>query len=339
MLNHILSVMRPTIHQYYMKAFLLGLATLSIYWLSAQQTGTFQSTITFNAQPRILEYSVPLNYNHSDQHPLVVGLHGCIGGSNPASGFRNEIAFLSDSIGAIVVCPNGLTAFAGMMDNFDHPIIIAALDSAMATYNIDPSRVYLIGFSCNGYVTAKYGTQEIYPWKGIIPFNAALNSSDSTNGLFDYTNQTSTCICVGSNDPGLSLSQQLRDSLAVNGASYYYNEIPGVGHVTMFPTFPAEVMECFDSFNVTVQGTSYSIRVNGQVKVYPNPTSDIATFTINGLDQGSLTIYDLSGSLLHKYTLTSEQTVIPVDMLTPGTYLWQIINDRIHISAGRLVVM
>lgn len=285
----------------------------------AQQTGQFQKSITHNGQQRTIEYAVPTNYDQTKKYPVVVGLHGCTGAANPAADFRNELGFLTDSIDAIVVCPNGMGN--GSMDAPDEQIILAAIDSTKAAYNIKADEVYLTGFSCNGLVTAKYGTRELYPWRGVIPFNAGIRSNHFTSNTFKFKNNTRTCICIGSRDGNLPGSQRLRDSLKTNNDSVYYNEMPGIGHTFIFPTFKNEMMECFDWMapKAPVQTGIKTTVESSRIRIYPNPGN--GQYTINTLGKiNYVEVYNLSGGLSFK-GLTSS---VDITDQPKGVYLFKV---------------
>lgn len=61
----------------------------------------------------------------------------------------------------------------------------------------------------------------------------------------------------------------------------------------------------------------------GDVRVYPNPTSD--HLTVSGLEAGTtIRIYANDGKLLEATTAESNTAVLPVSHLAQGTYLLQI---------------
>ncbi len=304
--------------------------------LNAQQTGSFQTTIIHNGTSRILEYAVPTNYDSSIEYPLVVGLHGCVGGANPAANFRDDLAFLVDSIQAIVVCPNGPLGGGNLgatMDDPEHSIILAAIDSTEAIYNIDTTQFYLMGFSCNGYVTSKYGMNELKPWKGIIPFNAYFDNTNVLNdGTLEYENETSTCICIGSLDPNITESEIMRDSLNARGADYLYNEIAGVGHTTNFPTFEQEVMECMNFFEDN-PSTANLEKLNSNANFivnYPNPFE--TSFTVMNKSSKfaeqmlTVTIFNLQGKTV--YTSGFKNSITINTDFESGTYILEIKNEE-----------
>lgn len=316
----------------------------------AQQTGLFQRTIVHNSQNRILEYAVPSNYVSTNNYPLVVGLQGCVNPSGStnlgAVALRNDLAFLADSINAIVVCPTGLlNNQGGFMDNPDNAILLAAIDSTIDIYNIDTTSVYLAGFSCNGYTTVKYGTNALYPWKGLIPIHPALPSivfspAATAAGLFDYQTNIPTCLCIGGQDPGLSASQQLRDSFVTHGTPHYYNEIPGVGHTTQFVTLKEEVMECFNYFNTLLLPTRHSVYIDmGVARVYPNPSLEGKIMIEASMKEAlDFMLYDIRGRLVRNAHLVNETTSLQVEGLEKGVYFWSIIDESKNVSRGKVIL-
>ena len=85
---------------------LLNFVMLTIF-LQAQQTGSFQHTVVFTEPDynftRVLYYYVPTDYDSTQSYKLVVGFRG--GPNTNAGQFRDQLTFLSDSIGAIILCP------------------------------------------------------------------------------------------------------------------------------------------------------------------------------------------------------------------------------------------
>ena len=268
----------------------------------AQQTGSFEDTVTFNSTPRRVSMFVPNDYDDQTKSPLVIGLHGCVGGNTPSDGFRNTISFLADSIGAVIACPNGIVGNA-QMDDPDHLIISTTIDSVMSWYNIDSQAVYITGFSCNGFTAAKHGTRELYPWAGVFPINAWFSMDDVDNLEFKLDNNTKTCICSGTSDPAYDANEYLFDFLESDSKAYF-NSIPGVGHTTNFSSLRAEVMECFHWFNDLVSNSIEVVNTDFQVIVSNNQLSinsktGLKDYTISNIEgkvvyQGNDQIVDLN---------------------------------------------
>ena len=319
----------------------LILTCITSYCINAQSTGAFQLVVPHNSNQRTIEYYVPTTYNAANNYPMVVGLHGCVGGANPAAFFRNDLQFLSDSIGAIIVCPNGLFFTGGIMDNPDHTMILTAIDTTIGRYNIDTNEVYLTGFSCNGYVTAKHGTQELYNWAGIIPFNAAFAANYFTNGSFDFTTQKPICVCIGTADPGLTLNNRFRDSLVDNNITHLYNTMPGVGHATNFPTFKNEIMECFNWMD-TLNPITVDINLTNQninFDVFPNPVENVLNIKKHQKMEVEVIIYNMMGKLVLQEKFSNYNISINTSRFENGTYNIQLRTRDTIIGNKKFIII
>lgn len=301
---------------------LLALIFFTTFSVQAQQKGSFSKTIYYYTQARTINYYVPITYNSTISYKLVVGLHGC--GEATGSNLRDQIKFLSDSLNAIILCPEGLTMNDGYMASSDEvKFIINSIDSTKKNYNINSNEIYLTGFSCNGYTTANMGLKKKYPFKGIIPFNPALSTYDFTGSSFVYTNNVSTCLCAGTADPNYSLDLRLSDSLVAHNAPLLFNSIPGVGHTTSFSSFKQEIMKCFHYFSIST-GIKNEFSFDNIV-IYPNPTSGrIAISSIKKINK--IEIYNLLGEKVY-YSTTIKQNEIDLSKLTKGIHFIKIDLD------------
>jgi hypothetical protein len=325
-----------------MKKIILFLILISIgtHYIQAQPTGAFQLIVPHQSNQRIIEYYVPITYTSSSSYPMVVGLHGCVGGANPAANFRDDLQFLADSIGAIIVCPNGL--FSGSMDNPDHTMILSAIDTTIGLYNININEVYLTGFSCNGYVTAKHGTQELYNWAGIIPFNSAFSMNDFLNGSFDFSSQKPICLCIGTFDPGLSLNNRFRDSLITNNNVHMYNTMIGIGHTTNFPSFKNELMKCFnwiDSLGHATTAVNDLINQNFSFNLYPNPTKETLSIKNHKNESVEILIFDLSGKKVFQENFHKYDIIINTSSFKNGTYFIKLETNDGKVFKEKLIVI
>lgn len=65
---------------------------------------------------------------------------------------------------------------------------------------------------------------------------------------------------------------------------------------------------------------------NYNISVFPNPTSDLITISIEGMDNpyAELQVYDMMGKLLMSKTMSDTQTQLDFNNLTPATYFVKI---------------
>lgn len=286
---------------------------------NAQPVGTLEDSIIFNGIQRPYSLHVPFDYNASNAYKLVLGLHGCVGGSTPSKAFLDQLSFLSDSIQAIVICPNGQPNIAnGQMNEPDDLMLTNLIDTILSLYHIDSNQVFLTGFSCNGYITAKFGLREIYPFRGIIPFNGWITNNHFSNNEFDYENSTNTCICYGSNDPNLASGKQMYNDLLLNQKSVYFNEIPGIGHTTNFVDYPNELMECFNWFfeqPSTIKQPTLPSTINVQ------RLKDQVYFTTISTQHFDLKVHDLLGKSIYSSPAKKEH-ILNLSSIPKGFMIW-----------------
>ena len=68
---------------------------------------------------------------------------------------------------------------------------------------------------------------------------------------------------------------------------------------------------------------------NSNVKIYPNPTSDILTISSsNYLGKYSIEMYDNTGKLVKEYSLSEQETQISVNELSEGIYTIKLIGEN-----------
>ncbi|PCH98354.1 MAG: hypothetical protein COB85_01615 [Bacteroidetes bacterium] len=229
--------------------FLLLLSTICSL---AQQTGSFQQTVIF-AEPdynftRTLYYYVPTDYDSAQSYKLVVGFRG--GPHTNAGQFRDQLTFLSDSIGAIILCPENEGHFWNQ-EGLTKQLFQYSVDTTLSLYNIDTNFIYLTGLSYGGrhavIVSMDTDNGLIPNLRGVIPFAAGSDSHLEPN-YADIADFPPACICIGLNDAAtfITVANTLHNDIASNGGTSFINEIAGVGHTVDFPSYPDEMMECFN---------------------------------------------------------------------------------------------
>lgn len=209
--------------------------------LLAQKTGKFEEKINFSNADHTLAYYVPKTYDADKSYPLVIALHGCNG--NGIS-FRNSLISVANTLDAIVVGPD----FMGeQMHGNKGKIIISAIDKTINQYGykVNEDQVYLLGYSCNGLETYKHGWGGMYPFAGIIPFNAWIPST--TEG-FNFDSKTPTCACSGTKDGSYSKNSELINKLNANQGKGMLVTMDAIGHSWNFESRNQFILNCFDWF-------------------------------------------------------------------------------------------
>lgn len=265
------------------------------------EVGSFETTIIFNGEPSNVAYYVPLDYTADSSYKLIVGLHYCTGSPSAYISYRNLLKDLSDSLNAIIMCPD--CHMPGYPYNIpDSSIISKSTDSTRAIYNIDENYIYLTGGSCNGRTTIKYGLEYIYDYRGIIAFNPYIPSIPAN--YYNFDSDMPTVLISGTLDPSYFNSTRIYDSLEAHNANAKLISMPGIGHDFWIPEFNIEMMhgiQYIDSIVDIITLSSQKIENRSSIKVYPNPfysstNIEVEVSEINAHYQ--LLLFDIYGNLV-----------------------------------------
>lgn len=312
-----------------MNKYLLSiLSVLAICFNSnGQETGSFQQTISFEepdyTETRTLYFFVPENYNPDQAYKLVVGFRG--GPNTNAGQFRDQLTFLSDSLNAIILCPENSAHFWSE-EGLTKQLFQYSVDTAMAQYNIDSDYIYLTGLSYGGRhaVIVSMDTDDgaIPGLRGVIPFAAGAEADQRPNyeAIAEFP---PACICIGLSDSQtfIDVANNLHNDIQEAGGASILNEIPGVGHTVVFDTFPEEMMECFDfieaQYDVTAVNEVSKDETN--IAIFPNPAEDFIEVKIIGsFNPTTAYITDAAGKIIRALQLENRR--IDVSDLPNGIY-------------------
>lgn len=166
---------------------LLFILVLASMFLNAQTP----KTLIFGGLTRdYLEY-VPATYNGSTPVPVVICLHGF--GDNMNNFFNIGMNYIADTANFIVLTPQArYDAFAGgnawnsgasylgyqlSQTVNDVGFINALLDTLIATYNIDQSRIYATGFSLGGFMCQRLACESTLRFTAIASVSGTIGTS------------------------------------------------------------------------------------------------------------------------------------------------------------------
>lgn len=311
---------------------ILAIGTICIPSLTAQQTGSFEIEVNFNEVDydfdRILYYYVPSDYDETQTYPLVVGLRG--GPHSNAGQFRDQLTFLSDSLGAIIVCPENIAHFnsdEGLMKQLYQYSVSLTMDM----YSIDPDLIYLTGLSFGGrhavIIAMDTDHGEIPKLRGVIPF--ATGSNAHLQPDYESIDQFApACICIGLNDSQtfISVANNLNNAIESNGGDVFLNEIPNVGHTVVFASYKDEMMECIDYIEAQYAVSSTSeIQSNQSTVIYPNPTRQTLTLDVGQITPLSIYLTDMDGRVVSHYPTDTRS--ISVSNMPKGIYVLTIESE------------
>ncbi len=297
--------------------------------VQAQETGAFAKEYSFDQMDydftRNLYYYVPIDYDASQAYKLVVGFRG--GPHSNAGQFRTQLQFLSDSLNAIIICPENEDHFWNN-EGQTKLLFKYTVEHVMEDYNIDPNFIYLTGLSYGGrhavIVAMDTDDGEIPAIRGVIPFAAGSEADLQPN--YDSIDQFApACICIGLADSPnfINVSNNLHSDIQSNEGKSFLNEIPQVGHTVSFGSYPEEMMECINWIENELENPSASENIsalNNSIQLYPNPSSTIVQLNIPvSIVVKSIQLFDTNGALLEIYEKTERS--IDISQHTNANYL------------------
>ena len=296
--------------------------------------GSFETTIIFNGEPSNIAYYVPLDYTPNSSYKLIVGLHYCTGSPSAYISYRNLLIDLSDSLNAIIMCPDcNMGGYPYYIP--DSSIINKSTDSTIALYNINEDYIYLTGGSCNGRTTIKYGLEYIFNYRGIIAFNPYVPNVPAN--YYNYDSDMPTVICSGTLDPSYNNSLRVYDSLVTHNAHAKFISMEGVGHDFWIPEFIIEMMNgihYIDSIVDIITSSEDKVESNFKIKVFPNPFYYQANIELTSPYQNTyikLLLFDIYGNLvqsIYEGEIVNYKRNFKVTNIEKGTYILKLVSGN-----------
>ena len=175
---------------------------------------------------------IPSSYVEGESTSAFLALHPWNTNKWNGETWCQELADFAEANNVILVCPDG-----GADGKIDDPIDTAfttfILDSAFQWYDIDPSKLYAIGFSWGGKTTYTYGLNHIDKFAGLLPIGAAISANDVAD-ISQNIEGKPVYVVHGSLDSPNSRFYPLVDAMESSGACVETNLLQGVGHTIEF---------------------------------------------------------------------------------------------------------
>ncbi len=205
----------------------------------AQTTGSFNDSVMFMSQQRLLSLYVPTTYNASNPYRLMVCLHGL--GDNCAN-YRNSLvgglAWGANISNTIFVCPEGYNVNTDYYyPAGDEAIIQVSIDYARQHYNIDTTDIILQGFSLGGRAALRYGLDNYSKFKGLLlntPAVQGVKEAINAGGYnYTYANASHIPIYITHGETDIAYEAPIDSSykeMVLNDGIVRYFQFPGLGH-------------------------------------------------------------------------------------------------------------
>ncbi len=284
-----------------------------------QQTGSFETTVSFLGQNRTLSCHVPANYDPSIEYRVIIGLHGLGDNSiNYRNALINSLSWSGIFDSTIFIFPDGGN---DQLKDFydpagDEAIIAECINYAKQNYSIDTTDVILQGFSLGGRSALKYGLDNPGIFKGLLlntPALQGLLDVDNIPGAslnYNYANSPyiPMYITVGSTDfTYTSTLDKLINLLKKNNAKMEFVGVNGLGHTMpnnsiispCIPFFEDPSRQDFDLeiFEIEMKERSCNLNLAAGIYVRNLGGQNINTLDISYEYGGSVYSHTWSGNI------------------------------------------
>lgn len=346
--------------------------------LMAQTTKSFQH----GGITRQYKEYVPSTYTGTQSVPLVICLHGL--GDNMTNFSGIGMHLLADSAQFITLYPQAVTSPYGTAWNSgasymsqvlngtidDVGFINALIDSTAALYNIDPSRVYVTGFSMGGFMANRLACQlgtrvcaiasvagtigtscNCTPFRptpvahfhgtadGTVAYTGNLYGNDAEE-LVDFWVANNQC-----DTPAIytALPNLAADSMTVERYDYLngnqnsevvFYKVNNAVHTWLIP-ITNDISYTIEIWNFFKRFQLTTVSIDDQkaprLSVFPNPTADFIQINgFNNAQDGHLSITDMNGKVMLQMKFDNGFAVADVSSFAPGVYFAQLTNETVN---------
>jgi predicted peptidase len=229
-----------------------------------------KKTYDFKEAKKEMEYAlfVPSKYDKEKKTPLIVALHGL--GGNPQQMIRSKgLTDQAEKYGYLVVAPMGYNSsgwygalgtgkgFGGKgfgkdkggdapenLGELSEKDVMNVLAEVRKEFNVDETRIYLIGHSMGGAGTYHLGAKYPEIWAGLGPIAAASGAPKNADKLKNIP----VIVVHGDKDTAVPVASARRcvDTLKEHKIVHEYLEIAGGGHGDVIGTGMPKIFEFFE---------------------------------------------------------------------------------------------
>jgi len=160
----------------------------------ATRPGTYKHKLDLriNGFRRSYLIHIPVNYDQNKPTPLIVALHGAFDTAKKMER-QTELSELADRENFIVIYPNGMTLFGllqhwnaryccgkAMKDGIDDlGFVTGLIEQAQAHLNVDPKRIYMVGYSNGGMLAYLFASEKPKILAAVAIVSSAIGSKSS----------------------------------------------------------------------------------------------------------------------------------------------------------------
>ncbi len=325
---------------------LLPFLIISFFLNSLNSQERIDGSFEFQTDPT-KKYSlyIPSGYDENSPHRLMIGFHPFNTNRWDAESWCDTLIAFAEINNLILACPDG-----GIDGQVDDPIDTAftsvLMDSVFLWYNINPEKVYAMGFSWGGKTTYTYGLNHIWRFRGFIPIGAAINGTSEVNSVIQNAEGKPYYLVHGANDSPGTRFTPIKNALESNNALVNSLLMSGVGHTIDFPNrnqILTTAFEWVDSVNCS-QLTNVAVIEDKPVefRLFPNPVLQNQKITLFSSrefeDHVSINVVSVDGKVILRKDLNGIKkgnNDLPINVydLEKGVYFLQILHHQKQISS------
>jgi poly(3-hydroxybutyrate) depolymerase len=226
------------------------------------RTGDFKRHYLLASADEIMPYHmyVPTTYSRSRSYPLIIALHG-LGGTEDSffAGYEGNVPRLAEERGYLIAAPLGYRVDGSYGWGLGNPPadpttrdaqerseedVMQVLERVRRDYNVDPSRIYLMGHSMGAIGTWKIAPKFPDIWAAIGMF-----AGSGVPATLERIPRIPEFIVHGDNDPTVNVrgSRGMVAKLRELGTPHTYIEVPGGGHSDVVAPNIAGLFDFFDA--------------------------------------------------------------------------------------------
>jgi predicted esterase len=210
--------------------------------LFAQETGSFNATVQFGGESRLLACYVPSDYDENIHYDVIIGLHGA--GDN-AQNFRDVLHTQANwqtiFPETIFIYPDGGNDQSRdfYTPEGDEQIIQLAIDYLKDNYSVNNECIMMTGFSLGARSALKFGLDNPDTFKGMFLNATALQSILDAKNTPNYSlmynldnaKKLPIFLSVGADDIAFAaFNRVMFDELRKNNGIVWMNVIDGMAH-------------------------------------------------------------------------------------------------------------
>ncbi len=271
---------------------------------------------------------IPSGYDEAVPSKMILGLHPLNTSRWNSTSWRDHLIDFVETNNLLLVCPDG-----GVDGRIDDPIDTAfttvLLDSMALWYNVNPEKIFVMGFSWGGRTTYSYGLSNAEKFAGFMPIGAAAEAFSGNESWFQNAKDKPFYIIHGSTDSPTRRFTPFVSALRNNEACVETNLLQGVGHTVDFSNRLQIFTDAFNWLDSQECGTS-SIQniLDTQINIYPNPTSNGKMMKIDSpFPIKNIEILDMKGAVLYSIA-NSNLFEIDSSKSTNGVLMVRITTDE-----------